>query len=207
VIAWQTLYPALLGLFGHLASGDDTYVAEDRDRPRKLMSDTRKFTLAVRVLSVIGIGEDEERVEFIPPGTTGPDAPWANQLRSTITGQRRITLQLEADAIENTDVGWAWMHIERIRTGMQRQSSLAALAAADAALIRVGNAVQANFVHAGRMHSRVLLDIQIGAVVNDVDPAPVGWIQTVEITGHTQDTSGAELPHPPNLTDHIITSP
>ncbi len=208
MIPWTTLYPALLRLFGRLASNDDqSFEAEDRDRPRKIMSDAHRFTLTVRLLSVIGLGEDEERFDLIPGNATGADRKYAGQLRPNITGQRKLVLQLECDSIENTDSGWAWTMIERVRTRMRRRTSIEALDAVEAALIRVGQGVQANFRHEGRMHSRVLLDIELGCVVNDQDPIPTGWIERVEVTGHLQDVDGTELPHPPNPTNQLIPAP
>lgn len=193
---WATLYPALLSLFGELATEDPSFEAEDRDRPRQIMSPVHKMTLAVRVLSLVGLGEDEERLEFVD-----------GRLQANITGQRKLVLQLEVDSIENTDTGWAWAAIERVRTRLRRQSSLDALHAVDAALIRVGPALQANFRHEGRMHSRVLLDVELGVCVNDLDTSyPGNWIEKVVITSHAQGVIGDELPSPPNVTDHLIDS-
>lgn len=205
MIGWTQLYPALRKLFGRLADpNDSSFEAEDRGRPRKAISDVRKFALAMRVVNVIGLGEDEERFDLVPQDATGVDRKYAGQLRPNITGQRKLVLQLECDSIENTDTAWAWAAIERIRTGMRRRSSLEALDAVDAALIRVGQATEMAFRNEGRMVHRVVLEVQIGAVVNEIDPVPTGWIEKVVITSHLQDVDGAELPHPPNVTNKQI---
>jgi hypothetical protein len=165
---------------------------EHKDRPRTLMSDQLKRTLAMRVLSVKGFGPDEERQSY--------DAS-TNKLATMVTGQRKIRLQLECDSADNSDTGWAWATIERIRTRLHRTSSHEALRALDASLFAVGQGIEANFRQGGRIYNRVLLEVSLGAVVNDIEIDQTGWIQYVVLTSHVNDADGTELPVPPNVTN------
>jgi hypothetical protein len=195
VIGWTTLNPALLALFARLAvDGDSTQIAEMADRPRKAMgldkgaapADTKR-TLTMQVVSCVGLGEDEERYG------DSADPAFEGGLEVLTTGNRVLRLQLECLALENTDQSWAWTSIERIRTRLARSSSHEALHAVDASLHTVGNARPLGDRINGRGASRVMLEVALNVVVNDLDPVPGGWIRTVEITSHMQDVDGTEL--------------
>jgi hypothetical protein len=197
VIAWEVLNPGLQALFKRLAfdlpggaADGQALTVEHKDRPRAIMSDQLKRTLAMRVLSVTGFGPDEERQSY--------DSA-TNKLATMVTGQRRIRLQLECDSADNSDTGWAWATIERIRTRLHRTTSHNALQALESSLFSVGQAIEANFKQGGRIYNRVLLEVNLGAVVNDIELDQTNWIQYVVLTSHVNDADGVELPAPPNV--------
>jgi hypothetical protein len=194
VIAWSELNPVLISLIGRLADLSPGFKAEHADRPRTLMSVEHKQTLTLQVVSAVPIGDDEERVEQIADGATGADAPWAGQLRMTTVGHRRVSLRVVCDSQENTDNTWAWMTIGRIQTRLGRASTSAELNAVSASINRIGNATEANFKHAGRIFSRVLLDFVLNVRVSDAETDPTGWIEFVEVTSLAQDLDGELLP-------------
>ncbi len=202
-VAWEVLNPAVLSLVESIAvdANGGTLTAEHKDRARKLLSTQQKRALTLQILNVIGLGDDEERSEDVASGATGADAPWAGKLRRSVVGHRKVTYRLVCDALENTDKAWAWGTIERVRTRLRRTTSLDALARVDAALNSVGQSLEANFRHDKRIVNRVLLDFALNVRVNDVEEAPIGWIEHVVLTSEVHDVDGALLPTPPNVDD------
>lgn len=196
MIDWATLNPGLLALFSRLSVDrlPAGFKAEHADRPRSAISTVHKKTLTMQVTSVVGIGRDEDRAEDVPANATGLDRPWAGEIRRTTVGQRRMTVRLTCDAIDNTDTMWAWAAIERVRTRLSRQTTDAELKRLSASLARVGNGVEANFKKDGHIVSRVVLDVVFNVAVSDVEQEPIGWIAQAELTSHAVGDDGTELP-------------
>jgi hypothetical protein len=201
-IDWATLNPALLGLVGRLACGAD-FEVEHADRPRKLVSVKYKRTITMKVVSVVSVGQDEERRERVADDATGADAPWAGKARTIVVGDRVVTIAFECDALENTDTGWAWATVEQLRTRLRRESSLAELDAVDASLNAIGAGVEANFKHADRTHSRVIFELVLNVHAEDIEVEPTGLIEHVEWTDEVKDVDGVQLPSPPLVTNEI----
>lgn len=202
-VLWQDLNPALLSLIGRIGV-EDGFQVEHADRPRKLVSTQHKRTITLKVVSVIGLGDDEERRETVADGATGADAPWAGKLRVTSVGHRRVTYQITCDALENTDTGWAWATIERIRTRLRRESSRQELRNVEAAISRIGAGVEANFKFEGRIVSRVLLELALNVWVSDIEDDPTGWVEFVIVDSEPSDLDGTLLPASLRLTDRQI---
>ncbi len=204
MIDWETLNPAVKSLIEQLVVDrlmPAALAADEADRPRKMMSVQRKQALTVRLLGVVSLGDDEERREDVAADATGADAPWGGKLRARMVGHRRVTYRVTCEAVENTDRMWAWGTIERVRTRLGRSSSTNALALVDASVSRVGQSVEANFKSDGRMQNRVSLDFALNVRVNDVEEAPIGWIEHVVLTSEVKDVDGTLLPTPPNVLD------
>lgn len=203
MIDWETLNPAVLSLVERLAvdANHSTLSVEHKDRSRKLISPQNKRALTLQILNIVGLGDDEERHEDVAADATGADAPWAGELRARVVGHRRVTYRVVCDALENTDKAWAWGTIERIRTRLRRTTSIDALARVDAALNSVGQSLEANFRHDKRIVNRVILDFALNVRVNDVEEAPIGWIEHVVLTSEIKDVDSTLLPVPPNVTN------
>jgi hypothetical protein len=138
VIDFEALNPPLLSLLGRLAVGAN-FTVEHAGRSRKIVSPVHKRSVSVEQLGITGGDQDEERREKIPDDATGADAKWAGKARSTVVGDRVVTYQIGCDALENTDAGWAWTTIERLRTRLRRQSTIAELEELDASLNHIGD--------------------------------------------------------------------
>lgn len=206
MIDFEALNPAVKRLCQRLASERESahaVEAEEKDRPRKLVSSRDKAAFTSQIVSVVSVGEDEERSEAVPDDATGADAPWAGKVRRVVVGDRVVTFQLAYDSLENTDRAWAWSAVERIRTRLRRESSHAELEAVDAAINQIGPAVQANFKFEGRIVSRVLFTLVLNVHAEDVETDPTGRIKHVEWDSHAEDIDGDELPAPPNVTNEM----
>lgn len=208
MIDWSTVNVAVKELCARLALEDEeeafSFKAEDKNRPRHLMSKTHKAALTTEVISIVAFGRDEERSERVPDDATGADAPWAGKVRRVVVGDRKVTYQLAYDAITNTDKTWAWAAIERIRTRLRRESSIAELEAADISINEIGPAQKADFRFERRMVSKVLFTLVLNVHAEDVEQLPGGIIEHVETTSHVRDADGVELPVPPNFTNEMI---
>jgi hypothetical protein len=202
VIDFETLNPPLLDLLGRLAVGND-FTVEHAGRSRKIVSVLHKRSVVIEQLSISGGDQDEERRERIADDATGPDAKWAGAARSTVVGDRVVTYQIGCDALENTDAGWAWSTIERLRTRLRRQSTIAELEALDASINHVGDAKPVKFKLDGRLVSRVIFELVLNVHAEDVEDEPTGLLKHVEWTDEVKDVDGVQLPSPPLVTDEI----
>lgn len=152
-----------------------------------------KRALLLKVTSVIGIGEDETRY-----------SEEGGVVTATQCGQRRFTLQIQAHSTEHTDDGWGIAILERIRTRIRRRSSIDRLLSVGVSIIRLEQAIDVSRKMDQRVQSIANMDVILGAVVNEDDPIPAGWIEHVVITSHTEDASGIELPTALQLNEHEI---
>jgi len=210
VISWTTINPALITLFGTLAQNtslvsDRPFAATWKEAPRPATHTVQKLTLLLKVTSCVGIGEDDLVYEEVPANSTDPlDAAYLGQMRAVLLGQRRFTLQVRAEVPEHTDVHWAMAATERIRTGLRRPSSIAALDDVDVALIRIEAANKVSFKDAGRVVSAAVMDVIFGTSATDIDPIPVGWIEKIAYSSEISDVDGALLPASLQVTDQEV---
>lgn len=191
MIGWTDILPVLQAVFTSCAL-DKTrqargFTAEWHDGHRGFTSPTQKLTLTMKVTRVSGLGEDETRyteetVDGVPTVTEGQ------------TGQRTFRLQLQAIVPEHTDEQWAMATLERIRMRLRKPSNIETLLALDVSLIRIEDAIKSNFRASGRIVSAGTMDVVFGAVANEDDPIPAGWIQYLVISSHLRDLDGTELP-------------
>lgn len=189
MIGWTTVNPVLLDVFRDCAI-DRTRLAEGfnaewKEGPRSFTHPHQNLTLLLKVTRVGGIGGDETRYEE----TTVDNV---TTVRATQTGQRRVTLQVQAIVPAQTDAQWAMATLERIRMRLDSPAISDRLDAVEVALIDVGDAVEASFPDRGRMASCGTMDVQLGMVANEDDPLPSNWIQYLVISSHLYE--GTELP-------------
>lgn len=231
---WTDILPALLQLFSTIAPDEQLasqtpFFAEWKEGQRGAISDVHRFSVFLKVTSMVGLGGDETRYEYVDPGevndavqldddsgsvetdndsgavVTSPN-PFAGQLRATIVGQRKFTLSVEVLFIEHTDAMWAFAVTERIRTRIWRQTSLDLLDSVNVAIIdvRAANKFKPAVKDRGRVVSAASFDVIFGACISDPDPTPMGWIERIGLTSHISDVDGVELPIPPNYVNKII---
>lgn len=211
---WSTVAPGLVSIFSALALPDPTvpqvpaWVVEWRDRSRKATptgGPLKGVTLTLKITSVIGIGDDDRRVEYIAPAVP-PDlpTPYDDELQETIYGLRRVTLNLQANMSEVSDGSWAVGLLESIRTRLRRRSVIDALLDLNVGIVRILAAQDISTRAQQHMQSRASMDVLLTMVASDMDPVPTGWVQSVEITSLLEDVDGTTLPVPPNYTNEII---
>jgi hypothetical protein len=220
MIGWTTISPALISLFGTLGKdsalevppvdgvgGTRSFKAEWKEGQRSATHDVQRLSVLIKVTTVVGLGTDDTVYEEVPSDSTDPaDAPYLGQLRAVQLGQRKFTLQVQAIVPEHTDAFWAIAATERIRTGLRRPSTIAALDDVDVAIIDILPAIKASFKDNGRVVSCASLDVIFGTSATDIDPIPVGWIETITYSSHISDVDGVELPPSLQVTDFEVTS-
>lgn len=167
------------------------FAAEWHEGPRKFTSDTQKLSLVMKVTRVAGIGEDETRQTVT---TVGEGDAAVTTVTETQTGQRKITLQLQAIVPQRTDLSWAMASLERIRMRLGRPRVLERLLEVDVSVIEKRDAVKATFKDQGHVVSGGLMEVVLGATASEDDPVPAGWIQHVVISSHLLDLDDTELP-------------
>jgi hypothetical protein len=210
-IRWTDICPVLVQVFTEIAADTELpatgFKAEWKEGQRGFTSDNQKLSLLLKVTSVVGIGTDETRDEYVDPTSTNvADRPYLGRIRSVQVGQRKFTLQVQALVPEHTDGQWAMAATERIRTRLLRPRISEKLLTVGVALIEIRPANKVSFKDNGRVVSSATMDIIFATVVNDVDPVPSGWIEAIHYTSHIEDGSGAELPVPPNVTAQLVPS-
>jgi hypothetical protein len=196
MVAWAEIRPVLISLFGALAppiQETPPFGAEWNQASRKAISDKYRFALYLEVLKVAGIGEDELRYER--DETTG-------EVTEAVTGQRRVTLRIEAHAIDETDANGSFHVIERIRTRLRRSRSIEALDAVEISINTLGPALATSYKGTSRVVPRASMDVVLNAVANEDDPIPVGFIERVEWSSQIEDVDGVAT-SPPNVTNEI----
>lgn len=218
MIGWSAIAPVIKTLFGNLAQdrslvvepvdgdgGTRSFEAEWAEGPGSAIHDVQRFALLLKVTTIAPYGLDELRNEYVDPNSTAPaDADYLGQLRGTVVGWRKLTIQVKAISVDRTDEVWCMAPLERLRAGLRRQSSIDALLAVGVTLIGTENAVKTNFKDGARWMSAAVMSVNLCAVFNDVDPAPNSWIERIHYDSHIQDGSGTELPSPPNVTGHAV---
>ena len=196
MVAWAEIRPALISLISPLApplQETPPFGAEWNQASRKAISDKYRFALYLQILNVVGIGQDELRYERNE--TTG-------EVTEAVTGQRRVTLRIEAHAIDETDENGAFHVIERIRTRLRRSRSIEALDAVEMSINTIGPALATPYKGTSRVVPRASMDVTLNAVANEDDPIPVGFIERVEWSSQIEDVDGVAT-SPPNVTNEI----
>lgn len=200
MIGWTTINPVLISLFTALAQPNEAvpvtnWSAEWQDRATKATNTTFRQMLYLRVTSVVAIAEDDRRLEYI----TDPADPFYQQLKETIFGLRRVTLNVRCDVADNSDGVSATATLERIRTRLSRRRSIDTLLGVNVGIVGAETVRDISKTSDLRVRSIGSMDVVLTMTANDTDPVPTGWVETVIIQSGIQDTSGTTLPTPPNF--------
>lgn len=177
-IGWTDINPVLIRIFTTLATNTDQladgFRAEWKEGKRGFTSPTQKLSLLLKVTTVAPIGEDETRYD--------------SSMLVAQTGQRRVTLQVQAVVPEHTDEHWAMAAMSRIQTRIRRPAVIEELLGLDVGIIDVGKAVKISFKDGGRVVSSATMDIVFSMVAYDQeDTVAAGWIQYLVMSSHLSD--------------------
>lgn len=190
-IGWTDINPVLIEVFTECALDrgqlTDGFKAEWSERQRSFTNPNQNLSLLLRITRVAGLGHDETRRSEL---TVGP----VTTVTETQTGQRKVTLQVQAVVPENVDSQWAMASLERVRMRLHKPSIQERLLAVEVDLIEVRDAVALTYKDHGRQLSAATMDVVLGAVANEDDPITAGWIQYLVISSHLQNNDGALLP-------------
>lgn len=131
-------------------------------------------------------------------------APTPEHLDETLHGLRKFTIQVQVHSVERDDATVCQVALDRIRVGLRRRRTIDALVDQNIALIDILDSVKANYPDHGRIVSAGSMDVVFYASFADKDPIAGNWIESIAYDSHAQDTSGVELPVPPNVVGHIV---
>lgn len=189
MIGWSTIRPVLIAVITEIGAdttrSQQNFTAGWKDLKRGIIHPEQRLELLLKVTSVVGIGEDETRREMV-------DGVFVE----TQVGQRKFVLQVQASVPvpADPDAQLAFAATERIRTRIRRPRIIQQLLDAEIAFHKCGPALPTPYKDGDRVVDCATLDITFGTVVNDEDPIPASWIESVVVTSHIQDTDGTQLP-------------
>lgn len=206
-ILWTEIAPVLIQVFSEIAADANVvgpaFRAEWKEGQRSATNTGQRFSLLLKVTSVVGLGNDETREEYIP-GSPDPNTGYVQQ---TQVGQRKFTLQAQVIVPEHTDSFWAMAVTERMRTRLYRPRTREQLIDANVSIIDMLQAVKVTFKDGGRMVSAASMDFIFGTSVNDDDDVPLGWFDRIELNSHISDTDGLQVPAALQQINHVVPEP
>ncbi len=209
MIRWSEIAPLLKTIFTQISADparDATrYSAEWKEGQRSLVSPDQRYSVLLKLTTVVGLGVDEFRKTYTDPSSTDPaDAPYLGSLRMSITGQRKFTVQVQVHSVDRSDDTMAMVPLDRIRLGLSFPSVAQRLLDADVSIIDIRQSVKANYKDDNRVVSCASMDVVFGASVWLDDPVPMGWIEQIVYSSHFSDVDGIEMPVPPNVVDMVV---
>jgi hypothetical protein len=195
-VDFDAIKAALKALFATLAGIPALW----RDEPRPFVKGPY---VLLNVIAGVELGVDEvRRTNLDENGAPTDDPDAAESIAVEACGLRRFTVSVQPETLSQT-TGTALGYAERIRARLSLPSSLATLAAAGLALVRVGGSQMLDYVHDNRAYSRASVDVFLAAASNESDAA-IGFIETILLTTQVADEAGNVLPSPPNLIDEEL---
>lgn len=211
MIRWPEIAPLLIDVIGKLAADPrvptERFSAEWTEGKRGAIDDKQRFSVLLKLTSVVGIGWDEQRLEEVADDATAKgDLPFRGKLRATIVGQRKFTLQIQVHSVERTDDMMAMVPLDRIRIGLVRESVNDRLLDADVSVIDIKQSIKANYKDGGRVVSAASMDVVFGTSFGDTDPVPIGWVAQIVYDSHVRDVDGTE-PASLNVTGKLTPDP
>lgn len=199
MVRWDEINPALIALVSDLLRKRDApdWEAEwmERRDANRMISPEQGGALYLKVTSCVPVGGDEFRRVM---HTFDVDGIPTEDLVEITVGFRRITVQVQAWESEHTDLHWSIRTLEKLRTRLGRNSSMARMLAVNVDITDYGASRKMTQTINGRRWSIAAMDLILTAAFNDdEDLDPTGWIQRIILTSHAQ-TAGFDDPFPPN---------
>lgn len=164
---------AITGVNGNVANKSGSFPADDT-----------QSSISVRFFSSAGVGRDERRNAYDPDAVivgdtfSGPGAPLGGVVQ-TLTGNRRVTLQIEVEC-GFQDVT-AHFYAEQIRTGLRLPSKLAALNVLGLAVQSIGPSRDLPTSSENREISHVVFELTLNAA-DAMSDTPATTIETIDQT-------------------------
>lgn len=179
-----TIEPALAALASTLTGVEASCcVWENAPRPRH-----NGRLVLLSWVSIVGAGVDETAWAY------EENADPLLEMTPTVVGQRKATLQLSVEVLDQRSGSNARQLAERARTLAQGPTSLAALLAVGLAFASAEPVVQADYKVDGRMVSRCTVDLHLNAMSAVVDTAAqTSYIASVTTTSTITHPDGTAV--------------
>jgi hypothetical protein len=192
---WTTIAPALLAAVQGIAlqPSDPLWVAEWQDEQRTFGSPTAQVKVFLEVTSCAPV--------FDATRTTADGLGSPIQTAHAI---REFVLNVQVKSYDSTYAFWAFEYAERIRTRMNRDTVLEALAAVETKFLRASPITRLEYNEDGHAIKVANLDLFMRAGFVDEAESGIGWIDSVALTSKLRKPDGTLYDSPPNYTDLIL---
>lgn len=164
---------------------------------------TKGTSVDLSWVSDVGVGQDEIRYEEDDAAAI-PDP----NLTPVQMGNRLMVLQVGIETWDQRATVNAHTLANRLRGRVKLPSSLAALAAANVALVDIGGAINANYNSDGRIVSRRVIEIRLNATSTErgTTADQIGSIESVEVTSDkiTDSTGDIALDDSLQITNEVM---
>ena len=189
-VAYDTFEAALLAWLP-AATGVGRAYWENRQRNEE----RAKHWGLLNVIAERRLGIDDRRYEF------DSGAPAGSDMEATIAGQRVITVSVRVKSRSQKPLETARHFLSKAATSLRMPSVLEVFAAADIAIVSIGDFVNLDFTQQNRTVSLGSMDVLFATVVNEVDPVKISFIEKLELTSDFKNAAGVSLPASLQLVD------
>lgn len=170
------------------------WVAEWKERRAEFIHPLQRHALYLKITSISSKGWDDQAHEEVDTGLVqGKPATGITDVFETLSGIRRITLQVQSWCLEETDELSSINIIERLRTFVDYNSTRQRLLAANIDFTNMGPSRDMTATVKGKRYSITAADFVFSACVIETDTIPTGYIERIILTSHEQ--AGGEDVH------------
>lgn len=168
------------------------------DRERPFAAPHEDGLCLLQIIDERGWGVDEARTVY------DAAAPVGAECRTTLSGLRRLDLQVQVETFDHDAQRSARFFLGQIRTRLRRAATLAALRKISTSLIETTPILVAGGVSTAdaRRFSISTMVVSLHRAIEEPD-APVGFIDQIEVVRELQDQGGVDL----GVEDFVIDLP
>lgn len=179
---WDSIRPAIKTLFGQMGSDPSAVDTPPmqvvwEDEPRPFTDPTRQAIMILNIFAVVGHGGDEQTIQQDLTRLQG------TELQDLYAGIRSFTLSCRVESEIQTDTGFSYEYLERVRNALNYRFNIDTLHALNLAWIDALPTRDLSMTIDDRRHSIANLDIMFARRVVYQDPHRYGYIATAPLTG------------------------
>lgn len=161
--------------------------AEWKERRAEFIHPLQGHALYLKIGSIVGRGWDDWSFDEQDTGlVAGKEATGNVDVFQTVSGLRRITLQIQSWCLEESDEISSINIIERLRTHLEFDSSRQRLLAANIDFTDFGPSRDMTATVKGKRYSITAAELVFNACVIETDTIPTGYFSRIILTSHEQ---------------------
>lgn len=202
VVFWTAALPALQGVLTNLAvdGTDPLWAAQGTEWTQQahvFVSEDAALQIDMKIASS---GDGEWETRYVPDETD------PTMQRAVFTGFRAFVLNVRCNAYEQDFARWALIYAERIRTNLQRNSTVEALRALGLHFFKYGPITDIPGVEDG--HALSVVDMTLFGYADFTDdPTTAELVNTFTSITVTSNFANYTPGNPPNFTDTFPGTP
>lgn len=198
MIDWSVVAPRLRSVFSSIALAQPvtpSFLASWAEGRREHRHPEVQKELILRVTRVDEFSADRVYAEL-------PDG----KLQERIVGMKEFGLEVRVDSHEHGEEQgrWSWSMIERLRTGLYFESTIASLLEVGVGLTHIGPAIDVSYTFDKRRVNAALFEASFYGTFCAANPIPIDWFERVELTSEIRGSSDELLPSPPNIQGRLV---